>query len=179
MPTNQPSLEESPNSPPPVSPRLSARETSFLGLQQNIAKAAMSMELRQAQRIGQADELVLASQRAIRGQHLRYQEAQLKGMGVEAKDQNLAGEPVGDILIDSPQTEHHYHPAAPAALAASKLWPVLAATGLAAATGLGGWLIATRGQGPMPQSTAPAPINTTIQERHGFTLELVPPEKPK
>ena len=127
-----------------------------------------------------------AADRALRQQHHRLRETQLKSMTESQKGLEFPDDSMGDIRIDSPQEIHHHYPtpslpATPPQLPATPPQQSSAVPGLlgrllpwvmAGALGVGGagaaWLL-------KPTDGA----NTSTTTRSGFLLKLVEPELKK
>jgi hypothetical protein len=128
-----------------------------------------------------------ADDRALRQQRHRFREGQMASQSSQPPGQPLefpAGDEMGDIRIDSPQTVHHNYPAPPPAQATapapkqqmSTLGAVAltaAAIGGLGAAGLGGYM-AAKPAAPTPAAVQPTNTTTSTTNREGFLIELVP-----
>ena len=124
-------------------------------------------------------DTAVAADRALRHQQHRLREWQLAQQGVGGNtDLTFPEADMGDIKIDSPTEIHHHYPTPPSERKPSTgLSPLvkagLLAAGLAAASA-GGF-----GLNALLNRPTPAPINTKVETREGFLLDLEQAEPKK
>lgn len=139
-------------------------------------KAGLALLLQRSQQNFKADQVVLDHNKRFRENQHRILEARMKNFGAEGAGTPQAGQgdDVGNILIDSPTTENHYHqtpPAPPApATAPASSWLTKAAIAAALLAGGGG-------AGYVVNNFVNKPAQVAPYNPLKYNLELVPNKK--
>ena len=174
--------------PPSLSPNgsqnLLANEIMDLDAEQKLErqwlKVRMADHLRLMQDNSRVLDMTAADDQALRRQRHEVRNVELVrygGQPVPYPESARGSDDMGTIQIDSPVIHHHYPPAPPPVpRAPGWMKAAVAGTALAAAV-LGSSYLTTLLNRPAPQP--PAPINTKVETREGFLLDLEQAEPKK